>query len=85
MAHDPVSALRGQTYRDSITFQLPAAATGLIAGPSVPVPPGYYAYRGTIQVEPVARKVTVNLSSDNTDDHRREPLGWNGEYDLLIR
>lgn len=85
MAHDPLSALRRQTYRDSITLQLPAAASGLIAGSSIPVAPGYYAYLGTIRLQPEARKVTVNLFYDHTGDPKRDALGWNGEYDLLIR
>jgi hypothetical protein len=85
MAHDPISALRRQTYRDSITFQPPAAASGIIAGPSIPVAPGYYAYRGAIRLQPDARKVTVNLSYDNTDDRRLVPLRWNGAYYLIMR
>lgn len=85
MAHHPISALRRQTYRDSIILQLPAAASGLIAGASIPVAPGYYDYLGTIRLQPEARKVTVKLFYDNTDDQQQDPLGWNGEYDLLIR
>lgn len=84
MAHNPISALRGKTYRDSITFHLPAAS-GLIAGSSIPVAPGHYAYLGTIRLQPEARTVTVKLFADNTDDQQRDPLGWNGKYDLLIR
>lgn len=85
MAHDPVSALQGRTYCDSITFQLPAVSSGLIAGASIPVAPGSYAYRGSIRLQPEARKVIVHLSYDNPDDRRLAPLGWNGDYDLLIR
>ncbi|SFQ84024.1 hypothetical protein [Hymenobacter arizonensis] len=84
MAHDPLSALQRKTYRDSITFQLPATASGLIAGSSIPLAPGSYAYRGSILLQPEARKVTVQLFYDNTDDQRRDLLGWNGEYELLI-
>ena len=85
MAHDPISVLQRKTYRDSITFRLPATATGFIAGSSIPVKPGYYAYRGTIRLQPEAGKVTVSLSANNTDDRRLDPLSWNGEYNLLIR
>ena len=85
MAHDPISALRQQTYRDSLTLHLPAVASGVINGATIPVAPGYYVYLGTIRLQPEARKVTVKLFYDNTDDRQREPLGWNGEYDLLIR
>ena len=79
MAHDPLSALRGRAYRDSITFHLPAAVSGLIASSSIPVEPGYYAYRGTITLRPESRKLTVNLFYDNTDGRLLHPLSWNGE------
>lgn len=84
MAHDPISAIFNGTYKDTVHFQLPAQANGVIPGYLIPHKHGYYAYLGTIRLQPERKKVTVRLACDNYDDHTRDSLFWNGEYDLVI-
>jgi hypothetical protein len=82
MAHDPVSALLRKTYEDSILLPLPAA-DGTLLGKDIPVEPGYYTYAGEIQRQ--GKGLTVNLYSNNTDDNVKDPVGWNGKYELVSR
>ena len=84
MVHDPISLLLGKTYQDSLLLQLPVSATGLVPGNMIPVARGYYAYSGTVLLQPERRKVVVHLFYNNYDDHLKDPLSWNGEYDLVI-
>lgn len=82
MAHDPGAALSNKTYEDSAVFQIPSLQDGTIKGADIPVRKGYYKYVGEIIVRD--EKVHVNLSYDNTDDKKIEPISWNGEY-VLVR
>ena len=78
MVHDPISALLGKTYQDSLLLQLPVSATGWIPGHTIPSRPGYYPYSGGIQLQLEQKKITVNLSTYDGPDY------YNGEYDLVI-
>lgn len=83
MAHDPISALKGETYEDSILIPIGRIKNGLIRGEDIPVEEGYYKYRGTITVD--NENLIINLLADNTDDKTLEPSSWNGEYRLNYR
>ena len=78
MVHDPISALLGKTYQDSLLLQLPVSATGWIPGRTIPPKPGYYPYSGGIQLQLEQKKVILNLSTYDG------PVYYNGEYDLVI-
>lgn len=81
-AHDPGSILSNKRYEDSLLLQVPSLENGTIEGKEIPVRPGYYQYLGEVTIQ--EGKVRVNLSYDNTDDRKIEPLSWNGEY-VLVR
>jgi len=58
MAHDPVSAIRGRTYEETLTIELPRIE-GVIDGAEIPVRSGYLPYAGRIVI--TARKMKVEL------------------------
>ena len=80
-AHDPGSVISNKKYEDSLLLQVPSLRNGRINGKDIPVQPGYYKYLRDVTIQ--EGKVRVNLSYDNTDDGRIEPLSWNGEYFLV--
>ena len=81
MAHDVGSLLSGKTYEDSIVLSVPSLNDGIIKGHTIPVKEGYYKYVGEISIQ--GNRLTVNLSYDNTDDKKIQPLSWNGNYELF--
>ena len=82
MAHDPVSAVRGRTYEETLTIELPKIE-GVIEGAEIPVRPGSLRYAGRVVI--TGGKMTVDLYYDNRDDKTKVPLRWNGEYTLVQR
>ncbi|SHF19032.1 hypothetical protein [Flavisolibacter ginsengisoli] len=81
-AHDPGSVLGNKKYEDSLLLQIPSLGNGIIEGKDIPVRQGYYKYIRNVIIKD--GKVRINLSYDNTDDKKMEPLAWNGEY-VLVR
>jgi len=79
MAHDPLSAIRGQTYEETLTLELPRIE-GMVDGGEIPVRPGYLRYAGRVVI--TGRKMNVDLYYDDRGDHTKVPLAWNGEYTL---
>ena len=79
MAHDPVSAIRGRTYEETLTMELPRIE-GIVEGAEIPVRRGS-PYAGRIVI--TRDKMKVELLYDNRDDNTRVPLLWNGEYTLV--
>ena len=79
MAHDPVSAVRGQTYEETLTIELPRIE-GVIEGAEIPVRPGYLRYVGRVVIANGKMKVDLYY-----DDNNKVPLLWNGEYTLVQR
>ena len=80
MAHDPVSAIRGRTYEDTLTIELPRLE-GTIDGSEIPVTPGKLRYLGQVVI--ARPKMNVDLYYDDPGDAGRRPLPWNGEYTLV--
>ena len=80
MAHDPVSAIRGRTYEETLTMELPRIE-GVIEGAEIPVKRGYLRYAGRVVI--TKGKMRVDLYYDNRDDKTQVPLLWNGEYTLV--
>jgi hypothetical protein len=79
MAHDPISGIRGKTYEETLTLQLPRIE-GEIEGSEIEVAPGKLSYHGNVVI--TKDKMTVNLYYN--DDEKR-PLDWNGHYTLVSR
>jgi hypothetical protein len=82
MAHDPISALRGRTYEETLTIEIPRIE-GVIEGSEIPVMPGKLRYAGRIVI--TNGKMRVDLYYDDRDDNTKVPLLWNGEYSLVQR
>jgi hypothetical protein len=80
MAHDPVSFIRGGTYEDTLTIQLPRIE-GVVEGAEIPVKAGFLRYVGRVEI--TKGKMEVDLYYDNRDERTRHPLPWNGEYTLV--
>jgi hypothetical protein len=78
--HDPGNIIKGETYRDSLVLEIPCTEESVIKGEDIPVPPGYYKYKGTLIIK--NRQLNVSLFYDNYDDKKLEPLSWNGNYIL---
>ena len=76
MAHDPFTALRGRTYEESVTLELPTIE-GVIDGVDIPVEPGHLRYTGRVVITNTKMKVGLYY-----DDNTNHPLPWNGEYTL---
>ena len=82
MAHDPISAIRGRTYEETLTITLPRI-DGVIDGTEITPKPGYLPYVGRVVI--AAGKMTVDLYYDDRDARTRVALLWNGEYILVQR
>jgi hypothetical protein len=80
LAHDPISAVRGRTYEETLTLELPRIE-GVIDGADIPVKPGHLRYSGRIVI--TQGKMNVDLYYDNRDDPKKVPLLWNGDYRLV--
>jgi hypothetical protein len=80
LTHDPVSAVRGRTYEETLTIELPRIE-GVIEGAEIPVRPGSLPYAGRVVI--TRGRMTLDLYYDNRDDTTKGPLLWNGEYTLL--
>ena len=80
MAHDPISALRGRTYEDSLMIELPRIE-GVIKGSEIPVPADKLSYTGEIVI--TKNKMTVDLYYENRSESNKVPLPWNDEYTLV--
>jgi hypothetical protein len=79
MAHDPVSALRGHTYEETLTIELPRIH-GVVDGSEIPVKPGHLGYAGRVVI--TGQKMNVDLYYDDRADKIKVPLPWNGDYTL---
>ena len=77
MAHDPVSAIKGGTYEDSLILNVPRIE-GIIEGAEIPVKPGYLGYGGRVVISQGKMKVDLYYAEDGP----KRPLSWNGEYTL---
>src|SRR5215203_4427897 len=77
MAHDPFSAIRGRTYEETLTLELPRIE-GVIEGAEIPVGPGHLRYAGRVVITKAKMKVELYY-----DDNTKHPLPWNGEYTLV--
>ena len=82
MAHDPISAIRGRTYEETLTLQLPRLE-GVIKGPEIPVTADKLRYTGQLVI--TNDKMKLDLYYDNPGDSIPRPLPWNGEYTLVPR
>jgi hypothetical protein len=80
LAHDPASAVRGGTYEDTLTIEVPRIE-GIIEGAEIPVRPGKLRYVGRVVI--TTGKMKVDLYYDDRDDRTKVPLPWNGEYTLV--
>ena len=81
LAHDPLSAIRGRTYEETLTIELPRIE-GVIEGAEIPVRSGYLRYAGRVAI--TNRKMKVDLYYQG-DANARVALLWNGDYTLVQR
>ncbi len=79
--HNLSPVFSNKTYEDSLVIQVSSLHNIKISGKDIPARPGYYKYLGNVTIQD--DKVKVNLSYDNTDDKKIDPISWNGEYDLV--
>ena len=79
MAHDPISAIRGRMYSETLTIELPRIE-GVIEGSEIPVRPGFVPYTGRIVI--TADRMKIDLYYNDRDENREVALLWNGVYTL---
>jgi hypothetical protein len=82
MTHDPISAVRGRTYEETLTIELPRIE-GVIEGTEIQVKQGDLRYVGRVIITNATMK--VDLYYDDRDEHSQVPLLWNGDYTLVRR
>lgn len=80
MAHDPVSAILGRTYEETLILELPRIE-GVIDGSEIPVMEGKLPYGGRVVI--TEDKMKVDLYYDDQSDNTKRPLLWNDEYTLV--
>ena len=80
IAHDPISALRKETYKETYKLVIPRS-TGEIKGSEIPTEEGYYKLAGLIKIN--NEKMTIDLYYDNTHDNIKKESNWNGDYTLI--
>ena len=74
MAHDPISAIRGRTYEETLIMQLPRIV-GAINGTEIPVPKDKLSYTGQVSI--TKDKMEVNLYYDDKNEMTKAPLPSN--------
>lgn len=79
MSHDPISALKRETYTDTFKIIIPST-NGIIKGQEIPTKEGYYKMLGTVNID--KEKMNIDLYYDKSDDKTKDPLNWNGDYIL---
>jgi len=82
MAHDPISAILGRTYEETLTMEL-SRLEGVIDGAEIPVGPDHIRYVGRVVIE--SGRMKVDLYYGNRRDDPEAALSWNGEYRLVQR
>jgi hypothetical protein len=82
MAHDPLSWIRGRTYQDTLTLQLPRI-DGVVEGREIPVKPDKLRYTGRVVIS--NGRMKVELHYVNHDGKTEGPLPWNDEYTLVSK
>ena len=82
MAHDPISAMRGRTYEETLTIELPKIE-GVIDGTDIPVRSGSVPYTGRVVIS--AGQMTVDLYYRDHDHNTNVALLWNDTYTLVPR
>ena len=82
MAHDPISLLKGEKYKDTVLIEVPSVKDGSIEGANIPVRKGHFNFLGQITID--GNKLIVELMINDTDDNKLRPYSWNGKY-ILIR
>jgi hypothetical protein len=83
MVHDPISALKKDTYLDSAKFEIPRA-NGIIDGLEIHSPGSYKILKGqAIIIKDKA--IEIKLFYDNYDRETKDPSPWNGNYELKWR
>jgi hypothetical protein len=79
LAHDPISAVLGRTYEETVTLQLPRI-DGPIDGAEIPVAPDKLRYIGRVVIANGRMKVDLSYNDDS-----KAATPWNGEYVLVQR
>ena len=82
MAHDPITALMFKTYEAKANYNVPRIS-GVIDGAEIPVQDGYYNLVGSITF--IDGKISVDLAADNYDDGIKDPVSWNGVYEIVFK
>ena len=80
MAHDPISLIKGEKYKDSVLIEVPSVKDGIIDGASIPVRKGYYNFLGKITI--AGKRLNIDLMINDTHDNKLRPYSWNGKYTL---
>jgi len=78
-SHDLVTVFSKKTYLDTLKILLPRKK-GTINGEEIKVKKGNYEYLGTINIE--NKKINLELYYNNSDNNTKQPLIWNGKYEL---
>lgn len=78
MSHDPIAALRRETYTDTVILMIPRK-TGTIRGEEIINPEGY-PMTGKLKIS--AGNVEVKLFYKNYDGHSIDPFSYNDSYKL---
>jgi hypothetical protein len=78
-SHDLVTMFSKKTYLDTLKILLPRKK-GTINGGEIKVKKGNYEYLGTINIE--NKRINLELYYNNSDNNTKEPLIWNGKYEL---
>jgi hypothetical protein len=79
MSHDPVSALFGNTYEDSISFVIPRL-NGVINSNEIQVSKENYKSTGSIAIDKKKMIIQLFYYGEQTN-----PNSWNGKYYLKSR
>jgi hypothetical protein len=77
-SHNPEDIIANKTYDDTLLIPIRTLNDGVINGEDIPVKKGHYKYKGKIIIQ--GKHLNVTLLYDNYDDHRLDPLSWNGNY-----
>ena len=83
MAHDPISAIKGDTYPVQMIFIVPKIK-GIIKGKDIisPKEDNVFEYLGEIKIH--NGKMSINLEYKYFDNETpNSPVSWNGKYTLM--
>ncbi|MEZ5428193.1 MAG: hypothetical protein R2747_18125 [Pyrinomonadaceae bacterium] len=82
MCHSPDCLIFPETYTNTLVIKTPGI-TGKVDASEIPAEEYHFNYLGEIEFKE-NNEMIVDLYYDNTDENKKVPTGWSGQYKLVF-